>query len=83
MTDQKDIHWLRRRSTIRLLWIVFIVILALSVGAELAVDRHAIFGLDGIFGFNAWYGLGSCVVLVFFSKLLGVFLKRPDTYYDR
>jgi len=75
-------HWLVRRENIRKLWILFIAILALTVLADLFVEHHPHFGLDGTFGFGAWFGFISCVVLVFFSKALGALLKRPDTYYD-
>jgi hypothetical protein len=74
-------HWLERPGTIRTLWIVFIAILAATLLAELFVERHSLFGLDGSFGFYAWFGFAACVGLILFPKLLGVFLKRPDTYY--
>ena len=75
-------HWLVRPGTIRLLWIVFAVILAAVVLADLAIEPHPFFGLDGTFGFGAWFGFFSCVALVLFAKALGAALKRPDTYYN-
>lgn len=75
-------HWLVRPENIRLIWIVSIVVLVLLVLADLFVEHHPYFGIDGTFGFGAWYGFVACVVLVFFSKGLGLFLKRKDTYYD-
>ena len=75
-------HWLVRPATIRLLWAVFSVILAALVSPDLVVTHHPLFGLDGTFGFGAWFGFLSCVVLVVFAKALGALLKRPDTYYD-
>ncbi|WP_436639940.1 hypothetical protein [Microbaculum sp. FT89] len=74
--------WLVRPETIRLLWIVFIAILAITVLADFFVVYHSYFGVDGTFGFGAWYGFVSCVVLVVFSKALGAVLKRRDDYYD-
>ena len=76
-----DEHWLVRPKTIRLLWVVFIAILALTVLAEFVIKAKGHFGLDGSFGFNAWYGFGACVVLIVGAKVLSVLLKRPDTYY--
>ena len=75
-------HWLVRASTIKILWWVYSVILALTVLAQIFVHVHAYFALDGYFGFYAIYGFVSCLGMVVFAKLLGVFLKRPDTYYD-
>ena len=75
-------HWLRRPQTIRWLWIIFIVILAATVVAELFIHRHTEFGVDALFGFHAWYGLGTCAIMIVFAKVLGFVLKRKDTYYD-
>ena len=75
-------NWLERPKTIRLLWILFIAVLALTVAAEFVVDPHGYFGLGDTFGFNAWFGFASCVAMIVFAKLLGHFLKRPDTYYE-
>ena len=75
-------HWLVRKSTIRLLWIAFIAILALTVLADFWVEHHPHFGIEGTFGFGAWFGFVACLVLVVGAKALGVILKRPDTYYD-
>jgi hypothetical protein len=75
-------HWLVRPKTIRLLWIGFAVILALTVAAQLMVDVHDYFTVDGWFAFYAIFGFVSCLGMVIFAKALGWFLKRPDTYYD-
>ena len=75
-------HWLVRESTIKGLWAAFIVVLTLTVSADFWVEHHAVFGIDGSFGFGAWYGFLSCVVLVLIAKALATLLKRPDTYYD-
>lgn len=74
--------WLERPRTIRMLWGVFIAILAATVGAELFVHPHGYFGIDGSFGFNAWYGFATCVAMIVVAKVLGMLLKRPDSYYD-
>lgn len=77
-----DDHWLVRASTIKALWIGSLIALAILVLLDLFVEHHPHFGIDGTFGFGAWYGFLSCVVLVLFAKGLGHILKRPDTYYD-
>lgn len=77
-----DDHWLVRPGTITMLWWGGCAILALTVLADLIVHHHPYFGIDGIFGFAAWFGFAGCVVLVLGSKALGAVLKRPDTYYD-
>jgi hypothetical protein len=73
--------WLSRPGTIRVLWIVFIAVLAVTVAVELLVHLHPRFRLEGWFGFHAAWGFLSCVGMVLFANLLGVFLRRPDDYY--
>ena len=75
-------HWLVRPGTIRLLWMIFAVILVVTVTADMFIHHHAWFGLDGTFGFGAWFGFVSCIAMVVFAKALGAVLKRRDTYYD-
>ena len=82
MDSSNDDHWLARPGTIRLLWCVFGVILTTLVLADLVVQHHPLFGLDGTFAFGAWYGFAACVALVVLAKALGAVLERPDTYYD-
>jgi hypothetical protein len=77
-----DDHWLTRESTIKRLWGAFAIMLVIIVLLDLVIDHHAYFGLDGTFGFGAWFGFLSCVVLIVGAKGLGSVLKRPDTYYD-
>lgn len=79
----KQQHWLVRPATIRLLWLAFAIILGLSVSAGFFVQQHAHFGIEGSFGFYAWYGFISCVAMVVLAKLLGILLKRPEDYYQR
>jgi hypothetical protein len=82
MTGPENDHWLTRPATIRGLWVMFILVLVMLLALDLVVAHHPYFGLDGTFGFGAWFGFLSCVALVAFAKALGAVLKRPDTYYD-
>lgn len=75
-------HWLMRPANIKKLWRIFIAILALTVAAEFFVEHEGHFGIDGVFGFNAWYGFLACAALILMAKLIGMVLKRPDTYYE-
>jgi hypothetical protein len=78
---QKDDYWLVRPSSIRLLWWVFAVVLALSVVAQLIFKVKGYFGVDGWLGFGAVYGFLACLAMVLVAKALGWVLKRPETYY--
>lgn len=83
MTNPKDDHWLARPDTIRLLWRVFIVILALTVAVQLLSGTDGHFGIDGWYAFGAVYGFLSCLAMVLAAKVLGFALKRPDDYYAK
>ena len=78
----EPVHWLVRPRTVRGLWIGFGLILTVLVLGDFLVHGHPGFGVDGTFGFYAWYGLGTCVAMVLFAKALGLAFKRSDTYYD-
>ena len=75
-------HWLTRPATIRTLWVIFGCVLAATLVVERFVSHDAHFGIDGTFAFHAWYGFLACAALIGAAKLLGLALKRPDSYYE-
>ena len=80
-------HWLYRSENLPKLWLIQIVILVLALLPEFFVHHHphveqSGFTLDTSFGFFAWYGFITCAGMVALAKILGIFLKRKDTYYD-
>ena len=75
-------NWFYRESSVRKIWIGAIVILALTVIAELFVKLHPHFKIESVFSFHALYGFLTCVAMVIFAKLLGYLIKRKDDYYD-
>lgn len=76
-------HWLDEPRHVKRLWRGFLVVLALTVLAELLVHLHPHFGIDAVFGFNAWFGFAACAAMIVVAKVLALVLKRPDTYYGR
>ncbi len=74
-------HWLDQPRNVQRLWRGFLVVLALTVAAELALDLHPHFGVEGIFAFHAWFGFVACAAMILVAKGLALWLKRPDTYY--
>ena len=87
MIDVRDKHWLYRRGNLPRLWAIQAVILLLALVPEFFVHHHAHFTEQGVqvdatFGFFAWYGFLTCTAMVVGAKILGIFLKRKDTYYD-
>lgn len=75
-------HWLDEPRNVRLLWRLFLGVLAFTVLAELVIVLHPHFGVDALFGFHAAYGFLACAAMIVVAKLLGTLLKRPDSYYE-
>jgi hypothetical protein len=74
--------WLDQPANVKKLWRGFLVLLALTVLAELVVHLHPHFEIEALFGFAAWFGFGACAAMIAVAKGLALLLKRPDTYYD-
>ena len=84
-TERK--HWFYRKENLSRLWVIQIAILLLALLPEFFIHHHSYFDkqefiLEGSFGFFAWYGFITCAGMVALAKILGIFLKRKDTYYD-
>lgn len=69
-------------KTIRVLWIIFILVLAGTLVAEFFIDYHQHFGVDGWRFFHAGFGFLACAGIIVFSKLIGFLLKRSTVYYE-
>jgi len=80
--DEQELHWLVRPSTIRILIVVSSAVLLVLAIFGFIIDSHPHFDIDAFPFFYSWYGFLTCVGMVVFAKLLGIFLKRKDTYYD-
>ena len=81
--DTKQLHWLVRPMTIKLLWVGGIALLALVTWLGTTVHPHTKFGIEGGVAFYSWFGFITCVGMVVFAKyVLGLVLTRKDTYYD-
>jgi sterol desaturase/sphingolipid hydroxylase (fatty acid hydroxylase superfamily) len=81
-STRADKHWLVRPHNIRRLIYISLAVLAVVALLDFAIHPHAAFGVDGTPFFYSWYGFVTCVGMVVFAKLLGIFLKRQDSYYD-
>lgn len=81
-TKPQDMHWLVRPKTIKGLWLGGILLLGIMVALGAQAHPHVTFGIEGSFAFFAWYGFVTCILMVVGAKVLGMVLKRKDTYYD-
>jgi hypothetical protein len=74
-------HWLDEPRNVKRLWRGFLVVLALTVLAQLVVHLHPHFKVESVFGFHAWFGFLACAAMIVVAKALALLLKRPDSYY--
>ncbi len=76
-------HWLDQPRNVKRLWRGFLVVLLLTVLAQLVVHPHPHFEIESVFAFSAWYGFAVCAAMIVLAKALALVLKRPDTYYGK
>ena len=78
----EDDAWLVRPATIRLLWWILWIVLALTVAAHFVIKVKGYFGIDAWYGFGAVFGFLCCLLMVVIAKGLGFLLKRDENYYQ-
>lgn len=81
MNHREPDHWLVRPETIRWIWRISIVVLAVTVLLQLVIKIKGYFVIDGWLGFGAAYGFLACLAMVLVAKGLGLVLKRDEDYY--
>ncbi len=79
---KKEIGFFDKPKNIRLIRYIFYLCLIVLVAIDFFIERHSTFAFEKIRGFYAFYGFLSCAVIILVSKLLGIFLKRKEDYYD-
>ena len=75
-------HWLIQSKTIKKLWFLMLVILFLSIIIQFIFPVYGHFKIEQSFGFGAWFGFITCVLMIVLAKILGFLIKRPDNYYE-
>ena len=80
MTPERT-HWLDQPRSARVLWRVFVVVLAMTLCAEWLVPLHPTFAVEHVFGFSAIFGFSACAAMILVAKALGWLIKRQETYY--
>ena len=76
--------WFERPGNVRLLIAALVVCCIALVVADLFYENpHPHFEIEKSFGFQAWFGFVSFVILVFLGRFLRLIIKRDEDYYDR
>ena len=59
-----------------------LLILAVLLVVEPLLHGGPYFGYAAVLGFNIWYGLAICFVIVLAARVAHGFLRRPERYYE-
>jgi hypothetical protein len=75
-------YWLDRPGSVDKVFWTLVGVCALLALADFIHAREAHAGVEGLFGFYAWYGFLCCVGLVLAAKGLRRLLMRDEKYYE-
>ena len=76
-------HWILKKENIKKLWICSIILLVSLVLVQIILPIKGHFEVESWLGFGAWFGFIACVLMILFSKLLGLVVKKSDDYYEK
>ena len=76
-------HWILKKENIKKFWICSILLLALLVLVQIILPINGHFEVESWLGFGAWFGFVACVLMILFSKLLGLVVKKSEDYYEK
>ncbi len=78
--------WLERNVNLAIGLLVLACVASLIaqwVFADKMFDEHpAHFEPEKVFGFQAMFGFAAFVIVVFLGRILRIFVKRKEDYYD-
>jgi len=87
-SNASDQSWLDKPSSVNLLIWGLVIVCVLTLVAQLVFpmfdEKHPAHfpGVEDIFGFHAVFGFVAFIVIVYVGRLLRIFVKRPEDYYD-
>ena len=76
-------HWILRKENIKKLWVCSIVLLVSLILVQLIFPIKGHFEVESWIGFGAWFGFIACILMILFSKILGLVVKKPEDYYEK
>lgn len=79
---KKELKVFDNPKNVKRLLLIFYASLAVLLLVDPFVHKHAEFEWEAAPAFFAVYGFVSCVLLIFVAKILRLWVKREETYYD-
>ena len=79
---KKEFDWFDKEKNVSLLKKFFYGSLVFLILIDFFIHKHVPFQWAGYPIFFVAYGFVACYVIVYFSKLVGLWLKKREDYYD-
>jgi hypothetical protein len=79
---KRELKIFDRPENVKRLLGFFYALLVVLLLVDFFIHKHAEFPWESAPDFLAAYGFASCVGLIFAAKLLRIFIKRDEDYYD-
>ena len=79
---KKELTIFDKPKNVRIFLRCFYAFLIILLIGDLFIHKHADFPWEGAPEFFAAYGFVSCVALIFIAKVLRLFIKKEEDYYD-
>jgi hypothetical protein len=79
---KKELTIFDNPKNVKRLLTVFYASLVVLLVVDLFIHKHADFPWEEATNFYAVYGYVSCVLLIFIAKLMRLFIKKDEKYYD-
>ena len=76
-------HWILKKENIKKLWVCSIVVLVSLILIQIIFPINGHFEVESWIGFGAWFGFIACILMILFSKILGLVVKKPEDYYEK
>ena len=79
---KKELNIFDKKENVKRFLGIFYISLVVLLIIDFFIHKHTEFPWEGAVNFFAVYGFLSCVLLIFIAKVLRIFIKRDDSYYD-
>ena len=80
---KKELDFFDKKENVKKFLRVFFAALAVLLIVDFLIHKQPHFRWENAPDFYAVYGFVSCVALIFIAKLLRLFVRRDEDYYDK
>ncbi|MBF0229527.1 MAG: hypothetical protein HQK63_08065 [Desulfamplus sp.] len=82
ITDNSRTYIFDKPQNVKIVLTFFFSLLVILFVADFFIHKHGHFPWEDWHSFYAVFGFVACVMVIFIAKLLRLFTKRDERYYD-